>query len=177
QFRTALRDEPSGRVGSASQFVQVPDIDKDRLSTSGLLIRGMPLDSYIKGLTTAAFLDSGAEDSDPMANTSVRQFRTPSAMVYALAIYNAQIDKATGKPNLTIQARLFRNGELVFTGNALPFDIRDQADPKRLGGGGAIQLGTTMTPGEYVLQIVVTDRLAKEKYRVATQWMDFEIVQ
>lgn len=177
QFRTALRDEPSGRVGSASQFIQVPDIEKDRLSTSGLLIRGMPLDSYIQGLTTAASLDAGDEESDPLANTSVRQFRTPSAMVYGLAIYNAQIDKATGKPNLTIQARLFRNGQLVFTGNAVPFDIRDQADPKRLGGGGAIQLGTTMTPGEYVLQIVVTDRLAQEKYRVATQWMDFEIVQ
>lgn len=177
QFRTALRDEPSGRVGSASQFIQVPDIEKDRLSTSGLLIRGMPLDSYIQGLTTAASLDAGDEESDPLANTSARQFRTPSAMVYGLAIYNAQIDKATGKPNLTIQARLFRNGQLVFTGNAVPFDIRDQADPKRLGGGGAIQLGTTMTPGEYVLQIVVTDRLAQEKYRVATQWMDFEIVQ
>lgn len=177
QFRTALRDERSGRLGSASQFIQVPDLEKDRLSTSGLLIRGMPLDSYIKGLTTVTALDAGVENADPRANTSVRQFRTPSAMVYALAIYNAQIDKASGKPDLTIQARLFRNGELVFTGNEVPFDIRDQADPKRLGGGGAIQLGTTMTPGEYVLQIVVTDRLAKEKYRVATQWMDFEIVQ
>jgi hypothetical protein len=34
-----------------------------------------------------------------------------------------------------------------------------------------------MGPGEYVLQIVVTDLLAKEKSRVVTQWMDFEIVQ
>jgi hypothetical protein len=179
QFRTALRDEASGRVGSATQFIQVPDIEKERLSTSGLLIRGMPLDSYIKGLTTTdgAAGYGSAEDSDPMANTSVRQFRTPTAMVYALAIYNAKIDKDTGRPNLTIQARLFRNGEVVFSGNAVPFDMRDQADPKRLDGGGAIQLGTTMKPGEYVLQIVVSDLLAKEKYRVATQWMDFEIVQ
>ena len=94
-----------------------------------------------------------------------------------MSIYNAKIDKNTGKPNLTIQARLYRNGEIVFTGNAVPFDIRGQADLKRLAGGGAIQLGTTMKPGEYVLQIVVSDLLAKEKYRTATQWMDFEIVQ
>ena len=176
QFRTALRDDPSGRVGSASQFIQVPDIEKDRLSTSGLLIRGMPLDSYLQGLTTSA-AEGSAEESDPMANTSVRQFRTGTALIYALSIYNAKIDKNTGKPNLTIQARLYRNGEIVFTGNAVPFDIRDQADLKRLAGGGAIQLGTTMKPGEYVLQIVVSDLLAKEKYRTATQWMDFEIVQ
>jgi VWFA-related protein len=170
QLRTALRDTASGRMGSATQFIEVPDIGKERLLTSGLLIKGMPLDQYLKGSTTA-------DDSDPMANTSVRQFRTGTAMVYALAIYNAKIDKTTGKPNLKIQARLFRNGELVFTGNEVPFEIRDQTDPKRLAGGGAIQLGTDMKPGEYVLQIVVSDLLAKEKHRVATQWMDFEIVQ
>ncbi|HSD48126.1 MAG TPA: hypothetical protein VLB87_15980, partial [Pyrinomonadaceae bacterium] len=170
QFRTALRDVPSTRVGSASQFVHVPDIEKERLTTSGLLVKGMPLEVYLKG-------DNTAEDADPMANTSVRQFRTPSALVYALAIYNAKIDKATGKPNLTIQARLFRNGEVVFTGNEVPFAVRDQSDPQRLGGGGGIQLGTSMQPGEYVLQVTVTDLLAKDKYRLATQWMDFEIVK
>lgn len=170
QFRTALRDEATGRIGSASQFVEVPDVSKDRLMTSGLLIRGIPLDQYLKGLTAT-------EDSDPMANTSVRQFRTGTALVYALTIYNAKIDKTAGKPNLTIQARLFRDGELVFTGNEVPFDIRDQADPKRLAGGGAIQLGTSMAPGEYVLQIVVSDLLAKNKHSAATQWMDFEIVK
>ena len=170
QFRTALRDVPSTRVGSASQFVHVPDIEKERLTTSGLLVKGMPLDVYLKG-------DNTAEDADPMANTSVRQFRTPSALVYALAIYNAKIDKATGKPNLTIQARLFRNGEVVFTGNEFPFAVRDQNNPQRLGGGGGIQLGTSMQPGEYVLQVTVTDLLARDKYRLATQWMDFEIVK
>jgi len=170
QFRAALRDEASGRTGSASQFVEVPDVTRDRLVTSGLLIRGLPLEQYLKGL-------SSAEDSDPMANTSVRQFQTGTALVYALTIYNARTDKTSGKPNLTIQARLFRDGELVFTGNEVPFDIRDQVDPKRLAGGGGIQLGTSMTPGEYVLQIVVSDLLAKNKQRVATQWIDFEIVK
>lgn len=170
QLRAALRDEATGRIGSASQFVEVPDLSKDRVMTSGLLIRGIPLDQYLKGL-------SSVEDSDPLANTSVRQFHTGTALVYALTIYNAKTEKTTGKPHLTIQARLFRDGALVFTGNEVPFDIRDQADPKRVGGGGAIQLGTSMTPGEYVLQIVVSDLLAKNKQRVATQWMDFEIVK
>lgn len=172
QLRTALRDVASNRIGSATQFVAVPDVEKGHLMTSGLLIKGLPLDSYL-----SQGGDDQEEDSDPMANTSVRQFRTGTAMVYALAIYNAKIDKTTGKPNLTIQARLFRDGELVFSGNEVPFELRDQADPKRLGGGGAIQLGTSLKPGEYVLQVVVSDRGAKEKHRVATQWMDFEIVQ
>jgi hypothetical protein len=47
QLRTALRDEATGRIGSASQFVEVPDLSKDRLLTSGLLIRGIPLDQCV----------------------------------------------------------------------------------------------------------------------------------
>jgi hypothetical protein len=34
-----------------------------------------------------------------------------------------------------------------------------------------------MSPGDYILQVIVTDPLAKEKYRTATQWIDFEIVK
>jgi hypothetical protein len=34
----------------------------------------------------------------------------------------------------------------------------------------------SMTPGEYVLKVIVTDSI-KEKPRIASQWLDFEIVQ
>jgi hypothetical protein len=34
-----------------------------------------------------------------------------------------------------------------------------------------------MPPGDYVLQVVVTDKLAPEKYRIAAQSMDFEVRQ
>jgi hypothetical protein len=40
-----------------------------------------------------------------------------------------------------------------------------------------MQLGDKITPGDYVLQVIVTDKLAKEKYRMATQSMDFEVRQ
>ena len=39
---------------------------------------------------------------------------------------------------------------------------------------GRLQIGQAQ-PGDYVLQVVVTDKLAKEKYRIAAQSMDFEI--
>jgi len=34
-----------------------------------------------------------------------------------------------------------------------------------------------MKPGDYVLQVIVTDKIAEEKYNVASQWMDFEVRQ
>lgn len=42
---------------------------------------------------------------------------------------------------------------------------------------GRLLLGTDLVPGEYVLQVIVTDALADEKHRVANQWMDFEILK
>jgi hypothetical protein len=34
-----------------------------------------------------------------------------------------------------------------------------------------------MPPGDYILQIIVTDLLADQKHRMATEWIDFEILQ
>jgi len=42
---------------------------------------------------------------------------------------------------------------------------------------GRLQVGTEFPPGEYVLQVVVTDGLAKEKQQIASQWIEFEVVK
>jgi hypothetical protein len=65
----------------------------------------------------------------------------------------------------------------VFTGQQIPYDALKQPDLKRLMVGGNLQLGAGTAPGQYVLQVAVTDNLAKEKYRAASQWIDFEIVE
>jgi hypothetical protein len=96
---------------------------------------------------------------------------------YGYLIYNAQLDKAARQPQLQTQIRLFREGQGIFTGKSQPYDANGQTDLKRLTAGGALQLGTDMEPGEYILQVIVTDALAKDKYRVATQWIDFEILK
>ena len=74
--------------------------------------------------------------------------------------------------------RMFRDGKLIFTGKVQPVDVNGQTDLARVAAGGALRLGTDMSPGDYVLQIVVTDLLAKDsKRRTATQWIDFEIAK
>ncbi|HEX8921331.1 MAG TPA: VWA domain-containing protein [Pyrinomonadaceae bacterium] len=190
QLRAALRDTATERVGSASQFIEVPDIGKNRLTLSGIIIGGY--DPAAKPAATVkdalnspplapnAQARNGEEevtDLDPQAGPAVRRFRRGMVMSYNYVVYNATIDKATGQPRLQIQMRIFREGKEVFKGRVQPLDARGQLDMKRLPAGGALQLGSDMIPGEYVLQIIVTDPLAKEKYRTATQWMDFEIIK
>ena len=42
---------------------------------------------------------------------------------------------------------------------------------------GAIAIGHKLLPGDYILQVVVTDDLAKAKQRIATQFVQFEVVE
>jgi VWFA-related protein len=189
QLRMALRDATSEHVGSASQFIEVPNVTKNRLALSGIIVNGADPSAKSKAtnkdqaggaLAPGAQARSGEEEIenlDPQAGPAVRKFRRGMILHYGYVIYNAQSEKMGGRPQLQTQMRVFRDGKQIFAGRVQPYDAANQLDLKRLTAGGALQLGTDMTPGEYILQIVVTDPLAKDKYRTATQWIDFEIVK
>ena len=76
-------------------------------------------------------------------------------MTYGYFIYNARFDKTSPAPQLVTQMRLFRDGKEVFAGKETPFDTSQQTDFTRLPVAGAIQLGSDMEPGDYVLQVIV----------------------
>jgi VWFA-related protein len=195
QLRVAVRDPANEKIGSASQFIEVPDLAKKRLTLSGLVVNGYkpraaPAISSANASpdnassTGAAQTVNGAEgtreeeEPDPEASAAVRQFRHGMVMNYGYIIYNAQVDKGTARPQLQTQLRLFRDGKLIFSGKLQSLNTSNQQDPARITANGALQLGTDMIPGEYVLQVVVTDLLVKDiKRRTATQWIDFEIVK
>jgi hypothetical protein len=90
-------------------------------------------------------------------------------------VYNAKLDKAIRTPHLSMEARLFRNGKLVYADPPTPLRLSPQADWKRISVAGSMKLASTAQPGEHILQVVITDQLSKEKYRTRMQWTDFEI--
>ncbi|HEX8651928.1 MAG TPA: VWA domain-containing protein [Pyrinomonadaceae bacterium] len=191
QLRVAVRDAATERVGSAGQFVEVPNLAKNRLALSGLILGGMNPAAAQKTSASETAAESrapvapesanastgAAEMYDAQAGPAVRRLTHGMLLDFGYVIYNAQLDRATSRPQLTTQVRLFRDGQPVFTGKELPFNADRQTDLKRLVAGGRLSLGTNLPPGEYVLQVIVRDALAKEKYRTASQWIDFEIVK
>lgn len=188
QLRIAVRDTKTERVGSANQLIEIPDIKKGRLTLSGITLSGVNPVSASQPATGAAAspvagqivsqTNNQAEAEYSQAGRVVRKLRRGMVMEYAYYIYNPRIDKATRRPQLETQIKLFRDGQQVYTGKVYEFTGGQQADSGQFVGGGALQLVRGMEPGEYVLQVIVTDRLAKEdKYRTATQWMDFDIVR
>jgi VWFA-related protein len=167
QLRTAVRDANSERVGSASQFIEVPDVGKGRLTLSGIIVQANP--------SKVGAGAEGHEQADPNENPAVRVFKPGRSLLYGYQVINAQVDHGTKKPQLQAQLRLFRDGQQVYTGKPMTLGSDEQPDLKRIMAGGRLQLGTKMQPGDYVLQVVVTDMLAKDKYKVAAQAIDFEV--
>ena len=183
QLRVALRDAATERLGSASQFIEVPDLSKQRLALSGIFMTAAddaaaPKRAPAAAPQAAGQANGGAGGADPVRDVAVRQFRQGTAVDFRYHIYNAKSEGAGGRTRLKTQTRLFRDGSPVYQGPPQPFDPGPRPSPAaRIDAGRRLQLGTQLPPGEYVLQVVVTDELAKGKGRTAAQWIEFEIVK
>ncbi|HSQ24002.1 MAG TPA: VWA domain-containing protein, partial [Pyrinomonadaceae bacterium] len=122
QFRIAIRDQKSSRIGSAGQFVQIPNLSDGRLALSGIVVTK---EADKSGRGTPAPPDTqDAISSGP----AVRQFRAGNSIIFAYSIYNAQLDPATRLPQLTTQTRIFRDGKAVYTGSPTPVEVDSQSD-------------------------------------------------
>jgi VWFA-related protein len=158
QVRAAARDEKSGRVGSAIQWIVIPDLTTHQLTTSSILLGGQVLEN------------KSAKDTTPQVQLSVdHRFPQASHLGYWLFVYNAKSDGG-GAPNLTIQSEVMRAGKVLFTG-----------PPRRIGAGGPdaarIPFGEqlalrSLSPGKYDLRVTVKDELAGTS---VTQQSDFEV--
>ena len=169
QVRVAVLDGRSGQVGSASQFLQVPDIRKDRLLLSSILL--------LQDAPTAAGSDAAgaiATGQDPNNSAAIRIFKPGTDLTFAYQILNAHSD-GNRQPELESQVRVFRDGEQIYSEKSPPATPGGFTRPRRLDAGGGLQLGPKLTPGDYVLQVIVTDKLAKQGHDIASQSMDFEV--
>jgi VWFA-related protein len=172
QLRVALRDAASARVGSASQFIEVPDLKKENLALSGIILENLTEAEW----QARSPSPSASRNQDTlMQDTSNRRFKRGTILSYSAEIYNARLDRAQ-KPQIQTQIRIFKDGKLFLNGKPNPFNAEGQTAAGQFSFAGALGLGNEMKPGDYVLQIVVIDNLAKEKRKLAAQWVQFEVI-
>ncbi len=172
QYRVAIRDSSGTKVGSASQFIDVPDLKKKRLTASSILLETLTADEWkARSDPNAAVIPSSAA-----TDTAIRRVRVGSVLRYGYEIYNAKLDKAK-LPKLSTRVRVFRDGKLVLDGEPKSYDLGGQTDLQHLKFVGALAIGAQMEPGDYVLQIIVIDELTGSKPKTATQFVQFEVVQ
>ena len=75
-----------------------------------------------------------------------------------------------------LQAKLFRDAKVVKTGAETAVDTsNDRLKPSLITN--VMRLTPELQPGDYYLQVMITDKAAKNKKTVVSQWVDFEIVK
>ncbi|HEY0462018.1 MAG TPA: VWA domain-containing protein [Pyrinomonadaceae bacterium] len=167
QFRIAVRDSESGKIGSASNLILVPDLAKD------FALSGIVLDNT-SPQKSPANSNNDSNQSDVYLNMSLRKFKSRTTLRYGYLIYNPKLDSKQ-KPQIEVQVKLFSQGKSVFETKPAPLNLNGQTDMQHIENVDSIALGSNLPIGEYILQILVTDNLAKGKNRTVSQWIDFEV--
>jgi len=174
--RVAIKDRFSDAKGSAYEFIEIPDLKKDRLALSSLYIIDNERDaSWIRSMTS----DKSSEPSEVSLppryrNPAHKEFRPGESFDYMTVIYNAKTKKAN-PPDLESQIVLYRNGIRLFNSEVQEVDLSGVRDFKRIPVRKTLKIEDTMQSGDYVLQFLVKDRKAKEKESLAVQTLDFRI--
>lgn len=181
QMRVALRDAGTEKIGTASQFIDVPDLKNNRLAMSGIVLNGYDLKAQnndVKRTEDGLNVEEGViPEASPLTQAAMRRFRSGNVLQYGFFIYNANLDNTTKLPQLITQIKLFRDGQMIYQGKENALSVNGQTDLTHIEAAGAIQLGAAMLPGEYVLQVIVTDTLEKKKHQTTARWIDFEIIK
>ncbi len=169
QFRCAVRDAGSMKVGSASEFIEVPDVSRGRLALSGILVHGF------NGGKPGFNASEPESAPNPLESPAVRVFKPGDRLNWEVTILNARVNRVTHRPDVRLQLRLLHDGQEQYAGKLLPVDVNGQTNMKRILTGGSLRLGSVLTPGDYELELQAVDQYALKKYRSAKQSIDLEV--
>jgi VWFA-related protein len=174
QYRVALRDSDTGKICSASQVVEVPNLAKSKLTLSSLAVENVS-QAIWQNITQGKVGTGPGKIQIPstlLYDSVLKQFRPGTILRYGFEAYNA---KASGEmPKLETQAKIWHNNAAIIQGNVNKFDATTQSDPRHIKISGAILLKDTFEAGDYVLQLLVTDMATKQ---TASQLFPFEIIK
>jgi VWFA-related protein len=173
QLRVAIMDRESTEVGSANQFVEVPNLKKEGITLSGIVLENIPRGGPSTNVSTKAADLPALQDS--RFATASRTFSRGTVLRFGVEILNVKANAGT-QSDLRVQARVFHDRQLVFQSKETSLDTAAATGTGSLLHNDAIQLGENLLPGDYVLQILVTDNASKKK-SVAAQYVQFEVLQ
>ena len=146
QVRVAARDARSGALGSAMQWVVIPDLSTRQLSLSSLIL----------GLENVS--GKGAE-SGRMQWSVDKRFAHGSHLRFMTFIYNAA--RAAAAADLAAQVRVYKDGQAVITSPFKKVPSASDVDQARVPFTEDINLAALQS-GRYVLQVTVEDRTANK---------------
>jgi GWxTD domain-containing protein len=150
-----LKDINSGNVGTINQRLAVPRYPDEKLSLSSLILADLVENLPSTQIGSGSFV-LGSSKVRPNVKD---EFKKDRNMNVWFQVYNLKLDEATHKPSATVEMLITRNGQEVKKTVEQSSELSSAAAQMTLSQ--AIPLGD-FEPGEYSLQVRVTDNLTKE---------------
>ena len=155
--RVATQDKESGKVGSAYQFVEIPDLDRKRLALSNIFI--------VTGSDNLNWLFSDATEGVFSPVFQAEEAGSPALRMYAIGdrlqtltmVYNADA-KAVAGSEIELQPVLYKDGEEYIRISPMPVRQAVAGNLEGIPVSLTVTGGSDIPPGDYVLQLVVTDK-------------------
>jgi VWFA-related protein len=158
QLRFAVRDRQSGAIGSAGEFVEIPDTPGGAFALSGIVMRS-DADPSTPGF-------DGADQITVTPAQAVRVYPRGTQLSYAYEIYNATAPVQSS-------VSIWRGAQTVLA--VPPNTLVPPPATRVFAAAGGLKLGEALSPGVYILQIAATTGDASGKGRAALQRIDFEV--
>lgn len=158
QIRVALRDMLSAKIGSAGQYMDIPNLKKGRLTLTSVFVdeaSTAPESTRFQGIMPAK-----------------RQFHPGSVLEFFAILDNVRAKPGAGSEDMDVQVRVLREGQTVFSG---PAQLTALEGEKEWAVRGKLRLKETLPWGDYYLQVVATDHAVKRN-NLASTWTDFELM-
>jgi VWFA-related protein len=189
QVRVAAIDSKQGTIGSAYQWIEIPDVQTKALAMSSLIVgEHKPPQADDSNAT----LDQ-AKTPEELRKVSINidhRFPRSSYLRFLTFIYNArssttppQAETSPASPgttpsavngsslDLTVQVQVFRDDEPVITMPLHKISTEGVTDLQRVPYAADVILNN-LPPGAYVLQVTIIDRIAKTS---ASQRLSFQV--
>src|SRR5437870_16702 len=150
-----LKDINSGNVGTVSQRLQVPRFPEDKLQLSSLILADVVENLPPSQVGSGSFI-LGANKVRPNVNDD---FRKDKNLNLWFQVYNLKLDEATRKPSATVEMLITKNGREVKREIEQASELSNAAAQMTLSKNVPLK---DFEPGEYSVQVKVTDNLTKD---------------
>jgi hypothetical protein len=161
-LRTTVLQGWGGLIGNTATLVEVPDFIKSGLAASGIATYSMSKDPV----------------ASPQLQSVTRKIHRTSPFGCSLSVYNAKRDEKNGSARIESQLRLYRNDTLVQASQVVP--VPDQGRDS-ISKGIAVNFGVApssdLVPGNYLLEVLVIDKLAGKNNNTTAQTVAIELIE
>lgn len=157
QLRAVIRDPSSGKLGTVSQYLEVPDLSKKKLTMSSIFLYSVDPTNGINGT--------------PVPLTAQRRLPRNLDLRFAAVVYNPKI--ASGSSQVRCEVIISRDNKVLLQEpeQQLTGSVKDG----RMAKIGQYSLAKA-SPGRYILTLVVTDPLADKQERTLVRSVAFDLV-